>query len=104
MSLRANKTEPMPLNALSRHWTAHWARHLYLRIWLAVVLGVPLGVLRGQFEVPAARLWDLLFLMPFMVPPLVIVRRLPAFWSLSGQLRQMKQGVQPQHLSFDAFE
>lgn len=40
MSLRANKTEPMPLNALSRHWTAHWARHLYLRIWLAVVLGV----------------------------------------------------------------
>ena len=36
MFLRANKTEPMPLNALSRHW----ARHLYLRIWLAVVLGV----------------------------------------------------------------
>jgi signal transduction histidine kinase len=33
MCLRDNKTERMPIQALSRHWS----RHLYLRIWLAVV-------------------------------------------------------------------
>jgi two-component system, OmpR family, sensor kinase len=33
MCLPANKTEPMPIQALSRRWS----RHLYLRIWLAVV-------------------------------------------------------------------
>ncbi len=33
MCLRDNKTEPVPIQALSHHWS----RHLYLRIWLAVV-------------------------------------------------------------------
>jgi signal transduction histidine kinase len=41
MFLPANKTEPMPIQALSRHWS----RHLYLRIWLAVVAGVALLML-----------------------------------------------------------
>ncbi len=33
MCLRVTKTEPMPIQALTRQWS----RHLYLRIWLAVV-------------------------------------------------------------------
>ena len=41
MCLPANKTEPMPIQALSRHWS----RHLYLRIWLAVVGVVTLSML-----------------------------------------------------------
>ena len=41
MCLPASKTEPMPIQALSRHWS----RHLYLRIWLAVVAGVALLML-----------------------------------------------------------
>ena len=41
MCLPANKTEPMPIQALSRHWT----RHLYVRIWLAVVGVVTLSML-----------------------------------------------------------
>lgn len=35
----------------------------------SVLLGVPLGMLRGLFKVPLARLWDLLFLAPFLIPP-----------------------------------
>jgi two-component system OmpR family sensor kinase len=41
MCLPANKTEPVPIQAFSRHWT----RHLYLRIWLAVVVVVTLSML-----------------------------------------------------------
>jgi two-component system, OmpR family, sensor kinase len=41
MCLPASKTEPMPIQAFSRHWT----RHLYLRIWLAVVGVVTLSML-----------------------------------------------------------
>ena len=32
---------------------------------MSVVIGLPLGVLRGLFNVPLPRLWDLLFLIPF---------------------------------------
>lgn len=47
-----------------------------LALGVAVVLasaliGVPLGVLRGLFQVPLARMWDLLLLVPFMVPPYI---------------------------------
>ena len=41
MCLPANKTEAMPIQALSRQWS----RHLYLRIWLAVVGVVTLSML-----------------------------------------------------------
>ncbi|WP_208448877.1 ABC transporter permease [Burkholderia gladioli] len=45
-----------------------------LRFGLAVAagslaLGVPLGALRGLVRLPGARLWDLLFLAPFLIPP-----------------------------------
>jgi len=35
----------------------------------SVLIGVPLGALRGLFRVPLARVWDLLFLAPFLIPP-----------------------------------
>ena len=38
---------------------------------MSVVIGLPLGVLRGLFNVPLPRLWDLLFLIPFLTPPYI---------------------------------
>ncbi len=35
----------------------------------SLALGLPLGALRGLARVPGARLWDLLFLAPFLIPP-----------------------------------
>lgn len=35
----------------------------------SVAIGVPLGALRGLTRLPFARLWDLLFLAPFLIPP-----------------------------------
>ncbi|MGC6387018.1 ABC transporter permease [Ewingella sp. S1.OA.A_B6] len=35
------------------------------------IIGIPLGALRGLFVLPGAVLWDLLFLIPFMVPPYI---------------------------------
>ncbi|WGS53722.1 iron ABC transporter permease [Paraburkholderia sp. D15] len=35
----------------------------------SVALGLPLGALRGLFRLPGARIWDLLFLAPFLIPP-----------------------------------
>lgn len=37
----------------------------------SLLLGVPLGLLRGLCKLPGAALWDLCFLVPFMVPPYI---------------------------------
>jgi iron(III) transport system permease protein len=37
----------------------------------AALLALPLGVLRALFHVPLAPLWDLLLLLPFMIPPYI---------------------------------
>ena len=47
-----------------------------LRIGLMValfsaLLGIPLGTLRGLFNLPLARLWDLMMLIPFLTPPYI---------------------------------
>ena len=36
-----------------------------------LLLGLPVGILRGLFRVPGARLWDVLFLIPFLIPPFI---------------------------------
>ncbi|TVQ52235.1 MAG: iron ABC transporter permease [Rhodobacteraceae bacterium] len=36
-----------------------------------LVFGLPIGVLRGLFRVPGARLWDVVFLIPFLIPPFI---------------------------------
>ena len=38
---------------------------------VAACIGIPLGVLRGACAVPRAGLWDLLFLVPFLMPPYI---------------------------------
>ena len=38
---------------------------------LAAVLAVPLGVARALFRIPFAPVWDVLFLVPFMIPPYI---------------------------------
>ncbi|WP_312429289.1 ABC transporter permease subunit [Achromobacter sp.] len=38
---------------------------------VSAAIGIPLGALRGLFRVPLARLWDLLFLVPFLLPPYI---------------------------------
>lgn len=65
------------------HWQTLWQDtaigHLLSNtLWLgicvvagALLLGVPLGLLRGLCQLPGAALWDLCFLVPFMVPPYI---------------------------------
>jgi len=36
-----------------------------------LVFGLPIGVLRGLFDIPGARLWDVVFLIPFLIPPFI---------------------------------
>jgi iron(III) transport system permease protein len=38
---------------------------------VAAIIGVPLGSLRGLCRVPLAPLWDLMFLVPFLLPPYI---------------------------------
>ncbi|MDB5990792.1 MAG: iron transporter permease [Herbaspirillum sp.] len=40
-------------------------------VLLSAAIGIPLGALRGLFKLPAAPLWDLLLLVPFMIPPYI---------------------------------
>ena len=37
----------------------------------SALVALPLGVLRGLFKVPLAGLWDVLFLVPFAIPPYI---------------------------------
>lgn len=65
-----------------------------LRLGLAVVavsalLGVPLGVLRGLFDVPGAKVWDLLFLVPFMIPPYIAAMGWILLLQPAGYLQQL---------------
>lgn len=36
-----------------------------------LIFGLPIGVLRGLFHVPGARVWDVVFLIPFLIPPFI---------------------------------
>ncbi|MBM3606491.1 MAG: iron ABC transporter permease [Alphaproteobacteria bacterium] len=36
-----------------------------------LIFGLPIGILRGLFRVPGARVWDILFLIPFLIPPFI---------------------------------
>jgi len=38
---------------------------------LSAIIAIPLGALRGLFNLPFARFWDLLFLIPFLIPPYI---------------------------------
>ena len=38
---------------------------------LSSLIAIPLGVIRALFRVPFAALWDVLLLVPFMIPPYI---------------------------------
>lgn len=38
---------------------------------ISALIAIPLGALRGLFNLPFARVWDLLFLIPFLIPPYI---------------------------------
>ncbi|PIJ51132.1 ABC transporter permease [Erwinia sp. OLTSP20] len=59
----------------------------------SALLGLPLGVLRGLFNLPAARWWDLLFLIPFLTPPYIA--------ALSWILALQPHGYLAQLIGFD---
>lgn len=60
---------------------------------LSACLGLPLGVARGLFNLPCPRLWDLLFLIPFLTPPYIA--------ALSWMLVLQTNGYLAQLLGFD---
>jgi iron(III) transport system permease protein len=37
----------------------------------SLIFGLPIGVLRGLFHIPGARGWDVVFLIPFLIPPFI---------------------------------
>lgn len=65
----------------------------------SVLLGVPLGMLRGLFRVPLARLWDLLFLAPFLIPPYLAALGWMLLLQPHGYLEQLV-GVDLGHFLF----
>lgn len=65
-----------------------------LRLGACVVLasaavGIPLGMLRGLFKLPLAALWDLLFLVPFMIPPYIAALGWITLLQPNGYLEQL---------------
>ena len=50
---------------------------------VAGLIGIPLGALRGLARIPLARLWDLLLLVPFLLPPYIVALS----WTMALQPR-----------------
>lgn len=56
---------------------------------MSVLIGLPLGVLRGLFTLPMPRLWDLLFLLPFLTPPYISALSWMLVLQRNGYLQQL---------------
>lgn len=56
---------------------------------ISVLIGLPLGVLRGLFTLPMPRLWDLLFLIPFLTPPYISALSWMLVLQSNGYLQQL---------------
>lgn len=56
---------------------------------MSVVIGLPLGVVRGLFTIPLPRLWDLLFLIPFLTPPYIAALSWMLMLQSHGYLQQL---------------
>jgi iron(III) transport system permease protein len=55
----------------------------------SAIIGIPLGALRGLFALPGAALWDLVFLIPFMVPPYIAALSWMLALQTNGYLEQL---------------
>lgn len=58
-------------------------------VLMSVLIGLPLGVLRGLFNVPLPRLWDVLFLIPFLTPPYIAALAWTLLLQSNGYLQQL---------------
>lgn len=56
---------------------------------LSALIGLPLGVMRGLFNLPAPRLWDLIFLIPFLTPPYIAALSWMLVLQTNGYLDQL---------------
>lgn len=55
---------------------------------LSALIGLPLGVARGLFRLPLAKLWDILFLIPFLTPPYIAALSWMLVLQTQGYLQQ----------------
>lgn len=55
---------------------------------LSALIGLPLGVARGMFRLPLAKLWDVLFLIPFLTPPYIAALSWMLVLQTQGYLQQ----------------
>jgi iron(III) transport system permease protein len=56
---------------------------------VSALIGFPLGVARGLLNLPAPRLWDLLFLIPFLTPPYIAALSWMLVLQTNGYLQQL---------------
>lgn len=66
---------------------------------LSALIGLPLGVMRGLFNLPVPRLWDLIFLIPFLTPPYIAALSWMLVLQTSGYLDQLT-GIDLNNLLF----
>ncbi|QLK61075.1 ABC transporter permease subunit [Enterobacteriaceae bacterium Kacie_13] len=52
-------------------------------------IGIPLGALRGLFRLPGAALWDVLFLVPFLLPPYIAALSWMLALQTNGYVQQL---------------
>ncbi|MBM3070426.1 iron ABC transporter permease [Enterobacter sp. RHBSTW-00994] len=56
---------------------------------VSALIGFPLGVARGLFALPLPRMWDLLFLIPFLTPPYISALSWMLVLQTNGYLQQL---------------
>ncbi len=66
---------------------------------LSALIGLPLGVMRGLFNLPVPRLWDLIFLIPFLTPPYIAALSWMLVLQTNGYLDQLT-GIDLNNLLF----
>lgn len=55
----------------------------------SALIGVPLGALRGLFALPGAVLWDVVFLIPFLIPPYIAALSWMLALQTNGYVQQL---------------
>lgn len=86
-----------PFSAFTRIFAEPQLRELFsttIKVGLGVALcsgliGIPLGALRGLFALPGAALWDILFLVPFLLPPYIAALSWMLALQTNGYVQQL---------------
>ncbi|MGD9918889.1 MAG: ABC transporter permease [Paenirhodobacter sp.] len=64
-------------------------------VTVTALLAVPLAALRALYRLPGAALWDILFLVPFMIPPYIATLG----WVMTGQPRGYLEQLTGQNIA-----